>query len=66
MDTLKIDRAFVSDLGHGQESGSAVAIIKTLIDLAHNMNLTALAEGIETPEQEATLARLGCQQGQGF
>jgi len=63
IDTLKIDRSFVSDMA---VSRSHKAIVSTIISLAHSLNLTVVAEGVETPEQEQLLAAFGCDQVQGF
>lgn len=66
IDTLKIDRAFVSDLTSDRGAGSAAAIVKTIIDLGRNLDLQVLAEGIETREQLEALRELGCHEGQGY
>ncbi len=63
MDTLKIDRSFVSGPGNPRDYG---AIINTVIQLAHNLNMDVVAEGIETVEQLALLQSLDCNYGQGF
>lgn len=61
--TLKIDRAFISDLP-GNENASV--LVRSIIQLAHNLGLQPLAEGIETAEQAAFLTAHGCSLGQGF
>jgi diguanylate cyclase (GGDEF)-like protein len=63
VDTLKIDRAFVSGLGTDDQS---IAIVRSVIDLARSLNLAVTGEGIETTEQLSQLQELGCQQGQGY
>ena len=63
IDTLKIDRAFVSDIGIKNEG---TAITTTIVSLAHNLRLNIVAEGVETPNQLTFLAALGCHQVQGF
>ena len=63
LDSLKIDRAFVSRLGHDAE---ADAIVQAIITLAHTLNLQVTGEGIETAEQRDALLRLGCDHGQGY
>ncbi len=63
VDVLKIDQSFVKWMGIDEESGQ---IVKTIIDLAHNLGKTVIAEGIETPEHLEELLRLGCDYGQGF
>lgn len=58
---LKIDRSFVSAM---VEDSSV--IVQTIIALAHHLDLSVVAEGIETAEQGDQLQRLGCDVGQGF
>lgn len=62
-DELKIDRAFVAELGR---SPVCDAIVASVITLAHAIGMVVVGEGIETEEQRAHLARLGCDRGQGF
>ncbi len=63
IDTLKIDRSFISSI---TTSKNKAAITRSVIDLAHNLELKALAEGIETEEQLSYLRELGCNAGQGY
>ncbi len=63
IDKIKIDRSFVSDLGH---SASAADIVRTIISLAKTLNLTVVAEGVETAAQLDDLERMGCDEVQGF
>jgi EAL domain-containing protein (putative c-di-GMP-specific phosphodiesterase class I) len=63
VDILKIDRAFVS--GPPSIAGSK-AMLEGILGLADKLNLTVIAEGIETPEQHQQLRRLGCPLGQGY
>lgn len=63
IDTLKIDRIFISRIGH--EEG-AMAIIQAILAIAHTMQMNVTAEGVETFEQEQILFGLGCQIGQGY
>jgi EAL domain-containing protein (putative c-di-GMP-specific phosphodiesterase class I) len=63
VDEVKIDRVFVRDMA---ESAEAAAIVRTTIDLARQLGLRVVAEGVETAEQRATLAELGCTAAQGF
>ena len=63
IDTLKIDRSFVSKLG---KNGQNLEIVQTLINLALHLGMNAIAEGIETPEQALIMKNLGCHYGQGF
>ena len=60
--TLKIDRSFISRL----ENERTRAIVAAMIELAHGLELRAVAEGIETEEQLAILTDLGCDLGQGY
>jgi diguanylate cyclase (GGDEF)-like protein/PAS domain S-box-containing protein len=61
-DALKVDRSFVGR----SESPSDAAIVRTIVELAHNLNRQVIAEGIETPNQLAMLRSLRCEYGQGF
>jgi len=61
--TLKIDKFFIDELGEGEQGAS---IITAIIDMARNLSMRTLAEGIETDRQRERLTRLGCQWGQGF
>jgi EAL domain-containing protein (putative c-di-GMP-specific phosphodiesterase class I) len=63
IDTLKIDRSFVSRLGTSSESDE---IVRTIVNLAHTLGMEVTAEGIEEPTQQAQLATLTCELGQGF
>ena len=62
-DTLKIDRSFIASIC--ADEGSA-EIVRTIIGLAHNLDLTAIAEGVETDEQLRKLHQLGARYAQGF
>src|SRR5260221_2726809 len=63
VDSLKIDRSFVSGMMAG---GEAATIVSTIIALAHGLKLKVVAEGVETREQSDILHKLGCDQAQGF
>jgi diguanylate cyclase (GGDEF)-like protein len=63
IDSLKIDRSFVMDLGHGAENE---AIVRSVIVLGHTLGMTVVAEGVETSQQLAFLRREGCDVAQGF
>ena len=60
---LKIDKSFVDDI---TTDSRASAIVKTIIDMAHNFNLDVVAEGVETEEQFNCLAHFQCEHYQGF
>ena len=62
VDTLKVDRSFVSGTG---PSGENWEIVRTIVALAHNLGLDVIAEGVETANQLAQLTRLDCEYGQG-
>ncbi len=63
IDKLKIDRCFVKEMTQRPEDAS---IVRAIISLAHSLHLKVIAEGVETPEQLALLADMGCDQYQGF
>ncbi|WP_298616936.1 EAL domain-containing protein, partial [uncultured Thermosynechococcus sp.] len=63
VDTLKIDRTFISTLNREQPSAT---IVHTILMLAHSLRLKVVAEGIETREQYQILQALGCNYGQGY
>lgn len=60
---IKIDQSFVAKLPNDK---NALAVVTAIIGLAKSLNLKVVAEGIETTEQLACLAKLGCQYGQGY
>lgn len=62
IDVIKIDRSFVVRMG-GRDERDLVAVI---VSIAHGMNMTVVAEGVETEEQLATLRQYGCECAQGF
>jgi diguanylate cyclase (GGDEF)-like protein len=61
--SLKIDQSFISRVSLDPESQ---AIVDSIIRLAHALDMTVVAEGIEKPEQAEALTRLGCDAGQGY
>lgn len=63
IDILKIDKSFIRELT--TDTKSAV-LTKAIIDMAHGMELRVIAEGVETPEQLATLRTMNCDIVQGF
>lgn len=62
INTLKVDRSFVSDL----DAFENLVIVRTIVSLAHNLGFDVVAEGIETERQRDFLADLSCEFGQGF
>ena len=63
IDTLKIDRTFIEYINHNPQDQ---AIVTSLINLSHSLNLIVIAEGAETCEQVDLLRSLGCDQVQGY
>ena len=63
LDTLKIDRSFISDMS---EEGEGMEIARTILPMANNLRLDVIAEGVETIEQVALLKKLHCKYGQGY
>jgi diguanylate cyclase (GGDEF)-like protein/PAS domain S-box-containing protein len=66
LDTLKIDRSFISGIGDGEQSEDGSEIARTILPMASNLHLDVVAEGVETEEQLALLKKLRCKYGQGF
>lgn len=64
-DSIKIDKRFIAALGH-QGSSSDRAVVQAIINLARAMGLKVTAEGVETEQQLATLAKDQCHEVQGF
>jgi EAL domain-containing protein (putative c-di-GMP-specific phosphodiesterase class I) len=65
--TLKIDQAFVHEIGHQSLPGQEEApIIRTIIALARNLGMGVVAEGVETNAQRDLLLSLGCESLQGY
>ncbi|MDQ3937273.1 MAG: EAL domain-containing protein, partial [Chloroflexota bacterium] len=63
VDELKIDRSFILAMDSGGKAGK---IVRSIIDLGHNLGLEVVAEGIETPTAWNTLRQLGCDIAQGY
>ena len=63
LDILKIDKSFVANLTHPESSFS---LCKGMIAIANELNLTVIAEGIETEAQRQMLIQAGCEYGQGY
>jgi len=60
---LKIDGSFVAN---ALNDATDAAIVRTIIDMAHTLEFTVVAEGVETEAQRGFLRHFGCEQGQGF
>ena len=63
IDTLKIDRSFVTQMMENEEN---VAIVRTIVALAQNLGMDVVAEGVETEDQLKLLRKLECENGQGY
>ena len=63
LDTLKIDRSFISGMG---DDGEGMEIARTILPMANNLRLDVVAEGVETLQQVALLKKLHCKYGQGY
>ena len=63
VDELKIDRSFVMGMTATQQDA---VLVRTAIDLGHNLGLTVVAEGVEDAEHVSALRRLGCDVAQGY
>jgi EAL domain-containing protein (putative c-di-GMP-specific phosphodiesterase class I) len=63
IDTLKIDRSFIGDMTEGPQG---MALVTTIINLAHSLKLKVVAEGVETAEQMSMLRLLTCDEIQGY
>jgi diguanylate cyclase (GGDEF)-like protein/PAS domain S-box-containing protein len=61
--SLKIDRSFVADV---LDDEADATIVRTIVDMAHTLGFTVIAEGVERDSQAAFLRALGCEQAQGF
>jgi len=63
IDIVKIDQGFIGDIDRDQASQ---AIVISVIELAHTLGMTVIAEGVETSSQRTRLATVGCDQSQGY
>jgi len=61
--SLKIDRSFVADV---LDDEADATIVRTIVDMAHTLGFTVIAEGVELDSQATFLRALGCEQAQGF
>jgi diguanylate cyclase (GGDEF)-like protein len=63
VDIMKLDKSFIA---HLDDAGKDRSIVAGMVELAHSLGMTVIAEGVETETQLAELDRLGCDQAQGF
>ncbi|MNQ77366.1 Phytochrome-like protein cph2 [compost metagenome] len=63
LDKIKIDKSFVQDVLEDEDDAT---IVRTIIQLARNLGMQVIAEGVETAEQEAYIIAQGCNEGQGY
>ena len=63
LNTIKLDRSFVADLGR---TAGAAAVVEAVVGLASKLGMTTVAEGVETPQQASILMALGCTVAQGY
>jgi EAL domain-containing protein (putative c-di-GMP-specific phosphodiesterase class I) len=63
LDTLKIDRCFISEMG---SRGEDREIVRTIITLGHNLGMELIAEGVQTINEARVLEALGCEYAQGY
>ncbi len=61
--TVKVDRSFIAGI---DTSGADVAIVAAMVELAHSLGLTVVAEGVETPTELEVVRRAGCDHAQGY
>jgi polar amino acid transport system substrate-binding protein len=63
IDKIKIDRLFIANITHNERD---LNMVRSIVNMANNLDIDCLAEGVETCEQAALLERSGCDQMQGF
>lgn len=63
VDTIKIDKSFVADMGKGEEPP---VIVRSVVSMAQDLGKMVVAEGAETAEQVEELKKMGCDYGQGY
>ena len=66
LDTLKIDRSFISGVGDGKYSEEGTEIARTILPMASNLHLDVVAEGVETSEEAVRLRAMNCEYAQGY
>jgi EAL domain-containing protein (putative c-di-GMP-specific phosphodiesterase class I) len=62
-DTVKIDRSFITDMAHNEETP---VVLRSIIRLAHDLDMSVVAEGVETQVESSSLRSLQCEFAQGF
>ena len=62
-DTVKIDRSFITDMAHNDETP---VVLRSIIRLAHDLDMSVVAEGVETQSEASSLRSLQCEFAQGF
>jgi EAL domain-containing protein (putative c-di-GMP-specific phosphodiesterase class I) len=62
-DTVKIDRSFITDMAHNDETP---VVLRSIIRLAHDLDMSVVAEGVETQTEASSLRALQCEFAQGF
>jgi EAL domain-containing protein (putative c-di-GMP-specific phosphodiesterase class I) len=62
-DKIKIDQSFVRSMAYSDDS---ISIVKAVIELANNLNMTTTAEGVETKQLLDMLTEIGCTEAQGY
>jgi EAL domain-containing protein (putative c-di-GMP-specific phosphodiesterase class I) len=63
IDVVKIDRSFVDGI---DKSPDQLALLKGIVAIAHTLEMSVVAEGVETDEQCQLLTEMGCEYGQGY
>ena len=63
VDVLKIDRSFIDEI---TTSARKASIVRAVIDVAHDIGISVIAEGVETAEQRDMLVAFGCERAQGY
>ena len=63
VDTLKIDSSFLDEVCTNPQ---AAAVVRAIVELSHAVGLSVVAEGVETDDQLAAVAAMGCDASQGF
>ncbi|MFT0862641.1 EAL domain-containing protein, partial [Ancylobacter sp. G4_0304] len=65
-DTIKIDRTFVKALGRNGNKAQRPIILRTIVNMAHDLGMDIVAEGIEAEPAAVALGKIGCRYGQGY